>query len=228
MVVQNWLDVVVGSLQRLWIGSVEVLGNLIGAILILIVGLIVASGIAALVERVVALIQIDKALTSLGLQEYFDRAGMKINSGKFFGRIAYWFLVVVFLLAAADVLGFYTLSNFLKEVLFYIPNVVVAALIILASVVVGHFLRGLVRASVKSAKLHASNFLGSLTWWAVVIFGLLAALSQLGVAVAIINALVTGFIAMIAIAGGLAFGLGGKEYANDLIRKLREHVEEEK
>lgn len=191
----------------------------------LLIGLIVAGGLGALVERLVNLVKLDKMLMSMGLKEYFEHAGLSINSGKFFGKIVYWFLVVVFLLAATDILGFYSLSNFLRDTLLYIPNVIVAVLIMLASVVIGNFLRKLVRASVKGARLHAANFLASLTWWSVIIFGFFTALTQLGIAVAIIQALVTGFVAMLAIAGGIAFGLGGKEYASSLLSKLREHVE---
>jgi hypothetical protein len=206
-------------------GFVAVLGNILGAIIVLIVGLIVAAGLATLVERIVAFIRLDKALASLGLNEYFNRAGLTLNSGRFFGRLVYWFFVVVFLLAASDILGFYSLSSFLRDTLLYVPNIVVAILILLAAFVIANFLRRLVRASVKGANLHAAKFLGTITWWAVVIFGFLTALSQLGIAVAIINSLVTGFVAMIALAGGIAFGLGGKDYAAHLVGKLREHTE---
>jgi len=225
MVVQDWTAVVVNSLQNLWGGTISVLANVLGALIVLLIGLIVAGGLGALIERVVNLVKLDKALKSLGLDEYFERAGLKINSGKFFGKIVYWFLVVVFLLAATDILGFYSLSNFLRETLLYVPNVIIAVLIMLATIVIANILKKLVLASVKGAKLHASNFLASLTWWAVVIFGLFTALTQIGIAVAIIQSLVTGFVAMIAIAGGIAFGLGGKDYAASLISKLREHVE---
>lgn len=225
MVIQDWTAVVVSSLQDLWVSFVGVLGNIVGALVVLIIGLVVATGLAALVERVVTLVKLDKALVSLGLKEYFDRAGIQINSGKFLGKLVYWFLVVVFLLAATDILGFYSLSNFLREALLYIPNVIVAVLIMLATFVIGNFMRNLVRASVKGAKLHASNFLSSLTWWAVVVFGLLTALSQLGIAVSIINAVITGIVAMLALAGGIAFGIGGKEYASHLIEKFRGNIE---
>jgi len=225
MVIQDWLSVVVGSLQNLWVGAIGVLGSIVGALIVLIVGLIVASGLGALVERVVGLLKVDKLLSNLGVHEYFERAGLNMNSGRFVGRLVYWFLVVVFLLAATDILGFYTLSNFLREVLLYIPNVIVAVLIMLAAVVGANFMRNLVRASVKSARLHAAHFLSSLTWWAVVLFGFFAALSQLGIAVSIINSLVTGFVAMLALAGGIAFGLGGKDYAEGLVNRLREHTE---
>ncbi|KKT92104.1 MAG: CmpX protein [Candidatus Jorgensenbacteria bacterium GW2011_GWA2_45_13] len=223
--IQDWTSVVIGSLQNLWVGAIATLGSIIGAFIILLVGLIVAAGLAALIERVVSFVKLDKALSGLGLEEYFSRAGISLNSAKFFGKIVYWFFVVVFLLAASDILGFYSLSTFLKDTLLYIPNVVVAVLIMLAAVVIANFLKRLVGASVKTARLHASKFLSSLTWWAVVLFGFFAALTQLGVAVSIINSLVTGFVAMLAIAGGIAFGLGGKDYASHLISKLREHVE---
>lgn len=217
---------IVRSLQNLWLGSVAVLGNLIGALLILLIGLIVASGLAAVVEGLVRVVRLDSLLEKLGVEEYVERAGIELNTPRFFGRLVYWFFVVVFLLAASDVLGFYTLSEFLQKVLLYVPNIVVAVLIMLAALVVGHFLRNLIKASVKSARLHSATFLGSITWWAVVIFGFFAALSQLGVAVQIVNSLVAGFVAMIAIAGGIAFGLGGKGVAQEMLEKLREHVED--
>jgi hypothetical protein len=110
-------------------------------------------------------------------------------------------------------------------VLNYLPNVIAAVLIMLATFVVAHFLRKLVTASVMSAKLHSGPFLGTVTWWAIVVFGFLTALTQLNIATAIIQTIITGFIAMLALAGGLAFGLGGKDYANHLLNRLKDRTE---
>jgi len=225
MTVQDWSVVIVDSLQRLWGGFVGFLPGLIGTIVILILGLIVAAVLGAVIERIFDGIKLDKFLKSIGLTPYFERAGIALKGSRFLGKLTYWFILVAFILAASDALGLSALSRFLTDVLFYVPNVVAAVLVLLAAVVVGNFLRGLVKASVKSAKLHASNFLGSLTWWSVVLFGIFAALSQLNVARDIVNSLVTGLIAMLALAGGLAFGLGGRDYASHLISKLREHTE---
>ncbi|MDP1706483.1 MAG: hypothetical protein Q8L36_01560 [bacterium] len=220
----QWTEVIIGSFQNLWISSVSVLGNIIGALIIFIVGLIIASGLSLLVEKIIGMLKLDSALRKLGVAEYFERAGLNLNSGRFFGRLVYWFFVVVFLLAASDILRFYALSSFLQAVVIYLPNVFIAALIMLAAVVIANVLRRLIRSSVKSAQLHSANFLGSLAWWAVSIFGFLAALSQLGIAVSIINALVTGLVAMLALAGGIAFGLGGKDYAASLLNKMRDNL----
>ncbi len=225
MTVQLWLDVINQSLQSLWLQVMGFLPNMIGAIVVLIVGLIVAAGLDKIVERVVYYLKVDHLLRKLGVETYLHRANIELDAGHFLGKVVYWFMVVVFVLAASDILGFYTLSVFLSEVLLYIPQVIVAFLILLAAVVVAGFLKKLVVSSVKSAKMHYANFLGSVTWWAVMIFGLLTAVSQLGVATDIINTLITGFIVMLALAGGLAFGLGGKEEASLLLRKMRQEWE---
>jgi hypothetical protein len=225
MVVQSWTDVVVTSLQNLWYGVIGFIPNLIGALIVLIVGLIVAAGLGALVEKLFDAVKLDAALAKLGLGPHFERAGLHLRGARFLGKLVYWFIVVAFLLAASDILQLSALSVFLRDVLAYLPSVIVAVLIMLASVIVARFLKKLVTASVLSARLHAAHFLGTLTWWSVVVFGFLTALVQLNIAASVINTLITGFIAMLAIAGGLAFGLGGRDYAMHLIDKLQDHTE---
>jgi len=225
MLVQSWADILVASFQQVWTQFISFIPELLGAVVIFIVGLIVASVLGALIERVVGSLKLDKALARLGIEEYLERAGLRLNSGRFLGQIVYWFLVITFLLAASDILGFLALSSFLGRVLLYIPQVVVAILIMLVTVIVASFLRKVVKASVMSAKLHAANFLGTLTWWSILIFGLITALAQLGINVTVLYNLVTGIIAMFALAGGIAFGLGGKEYATHLIERFRSQVE---
>jgi Conserved TM helix len=225
MIVQSWTDIVAGSLQNLWYGFINFIPNVIGAIIVLIIGLIVAAGLGTLVQKIFEAVQLDGFLGKLGLKPYFERAGMKLRASYFLGRLVYWFIVIAFLLAASDSLGLFALSAFLTSILNYLPNVIAAVLIMLAAVVVASFLRRTVVASVLGAQLSAPHFLGALTWWTVVIFGFLTALTQLNIAATIIQTIVTGFIAMLALAGGLAFGLGGKDYAHHLLDKLKDRTE---
>lgn len=223
MIAQNWLDILTASVQDLWQLVIGFLPALIGALVVLIVGLLIAVGLERLVERLIYYLKIDAMLRRVGLEMHLARANLQLNAGHFLGRVVYWFVVVAFLLAAADILGFTALSAFLNEILRYIPNILVAALIVVVSVIVANFLKGLVRVSVLGAKLHAAKFMANLTWWTVVIFGLLTAAMQLNIAVAVINTVITGVVAMLALAGGLAFGLGGRDAAMRWI----EHMEEE-
>lgn len=225
MVIQTWTDVVVSSFSTLWVGLMDYVPRLLGALVMLIIGLIVAAGLGTLVEKIFDGVRLDKFLEKIGLKPLFERAGIKLRGAYFLGKLVYWFVIVAFLLAVSDSLGLYALSGFLTSVLNYLPNVIAAVLILIASLVLGHFLRGVVTASVLSAKLHAAHFLGTLVWWVIVVFGFLAALGQLNIAQQIVQTLVMGFIAMIAIAGGLAFGLGGKDYASHLLEKLKDRTE---
>lgn len=184
-----------------------------------------AAVFGSVIEQVVRSIKLDALLKKIGVSTYVERGGIKLDSGKFLGKLVYWFFVIVFILAVANILGLEVFSDFLKQVLFYIPNIVVAALIMIATFVVANFLKRVTTASVLSAKLHASNFLGVFVWWVVIIFGLITALMQVGVNVFILQTIITGVVAMLALAGGLSFGLAGKDYASRLIDRLRETTE---
>jgi hypothetical protein len=168
MIFNEWVNTTGDSLSGLWGTVVSFLPALIGAVVIFIIGLIIASLLEKLVERVIFFLKIDNVMRKAEVEGYLERANMKLNVGVFFGKLVYWFVVVAFLLAASDILHFTAFSEFLKSVLAFIPNVIIAALIILAAMVVANFVRRLVTASVASAKLHHAKGLGVLVWWVIV------------------------------------------------------------
>lgn len=225
-VIEAWTEAIVGSLGGLWSQLLGFLPELIGAFVIFFVGLIVATGLEKLAERIIFYLKIDVVLRKAGLEEFFKRIRVRLNSGHFVGRIVFWFITISFLLAASDVLRFSAFSGFLREVLSYIPNVFIAALILIATLYVAHFLRGLTRASVLSTgtHAHAARVVGAIAWWGVTVFGFLAALIQLEVAREVITALVYALLAMFAIAGGLAFGLGGRDFASRLLKRVEDVI----
>lgn len=226
MFVQNWTDVIVTSLQNLWNIFIAFLPDLIIAFLVFVIGWAIAAALGRVVAQIIRAIRVDAVLDKLGFRHSLDRAGLKLDSGHFLGELVKWFLILVFLLAAANILGLNEVASFLQTIIFYIPNVVVAALIILVGAVFANFLQRLIRASVDAAGLVSAGFLGSLTKWSVLVLAFLAALDQLGVARSFITTLLQGFVAMLAIAGGLAFGLGGQSAAKDFVGKIREEIRE--
>jgi hypothetical protein len=226
IILEQWINTLASSLQDLWAQLLGFLPALLGAFIVFFIGLIVATGLEKLVERIIYYLKIDMILRKAGIEEYMKRIRVRLNSGHFVGRIVFWFIVVAFLLAASDILGFFALSEFLKQILNYIPNVLIAAFILIASLYVAHFLRGVIRASVWGTGIHAhaARTVSAIAWWGVIIFGFLAALTQLRVAEQIVVTLVTGLIAMIALAGGLAFGLGGREIASRWLAKMEDTI----
>jgi len=137
-----------------------------------------------------------------------------------------WFFIIVFLMSAANILGLNEVSQFLRTVVLYIPNVIIAAVILMIGLLVAKFLESLVLASVRAAELASANFLAALTKWSVVVFSLLVALVQLGIAEDIIRIVVVGIVAAAALALGLAFGLGGQKHADGFIGRMKQKIGE--
>ena len=223
--VQNLTSTLYGSLASVWLGVMAFVPKFLGALIVLIIGLVVASIFGSVVEQIIKAVKLDELLKKLGVAQYVERGDVRLNSGHFLGRVVYWFFAVVAILAVSGILGLDVFSDFLKQVLLYVPNIVAAALIMLATLVVAKFSKSLVKASVSSAKLNAANFIGSFVWWTIVVFGLVTALMQLGINVYVLQTVITGVVAMLALAGGIAFGLGGKDYAASLIEKMKRETQ---
>lgn len=218
-------DAVVNSLTDMWLQFISFLPSLIAALVIFFIGWAIAVTVGRLVEKVLVILRVNTAFERFqGLKDAAGRAGLKVNIPFVIGEIVKWFLIIVTLLAATDVLGLQQVSEFLQAVLLYIPNVVVAALILVIAVVLSNFVYRTVAASVDAAGFSSGGAIAALCKWAIIVFSILAALSQLSVAIYIINTFTTALFAMLALAGGLAFGLGGKEMATKWLKKLENDI----
>lgn len=219
-------DIVRMSLLTLWGNVAGFLPRLVAAIVVFLVGWLVAVLIGKLVWHIVMLVKLDKAFEAIGFKKAWEKSGYRLDTPKFFYELVKWFFVIVFLMAATDILGLAQVTEFLSGVVAYLPNVFVAAFVLLIGVLVANFLGGLVRGSVKAAELASANVLGSVVKWTVLVFTILVALSQLSVADEIIRIVIIGFVAAGAIALGLSFGLGGKSHAEEFIGSMKKHIRE--
>ncbi len=219
-------DIVRNSLMTLWGGVALFLPQFIAAVVVFLVGWLIAELLGKLAYHIVKILHVDNALSKVGFRQAWEKSGFKLDTPMLFYELVKWFFVVVFLMAATNILGLVQVSEFLRTVVFYLPNVIVAAVILLIGILVAKFSEGLVKASVKAAGLMSANFLGALAKWAVVVFSLLVALAQLKVADDIIKIVITGLIAASALAMGLSFGLGGVKHAEQMIGDLRRRIGE--
>ena len=221
-------DVVTTSFQQVWLDVFSAVPRIIGAILVFLIGWAVAMAIGKIISSIAMSLKLDEGLGKLGMQDGLARAGLRLDSAKFLGELFRWVFVVLFLLAAATILQLAGGTTFLNQVLLYIPNVIVAVIMIIAALLLAGFFEKLVHASVETAHLKGGKSLGLVVKWVVLVFGFLAAVQQLGVATDIINIMITGFVAMVALAGGIAFGIAGKDVAGDILKKAKALCEEEK
>lgn len=221
MFIQNLGSVFSESLLGLWYGFINFVPGLILAIILFIIGMIVGSILGKAVAQVITVIKIDKLFESAGASELFTRMGVKVNVGKFFGVIVKWFVVIVFLMASLQIVGLTQVNDFLRSaVLFYLPKVIIAAIVLILATILADAMHKLVLASAKAANITSANMLASITKYAIWGFALIIALSEIGIASAFMQILFTGLIAALAIALGLSFGLGGKEAAARAIENI--------
>jgi Conserved TM helix len=225
MALQTWGSTISGSFGGIWSGTIAFLPNFIVALVIFVIGWIIASLIGKVVGQIIKAIKLDHALEQAGLGAIVKRAGFTLDAGAFVGGLVKWFVIVAFLVASFEVLGLNQVNVFLQSVvLLYLPQVIVAVLILLVAIVIADVLRKVVVGAARAAGVKSANFLGTITKWAIWIFALLAALVQLGIAVGFIQTLFTGVVVALSLAFGLAFGLGGQEAAARSIEKIRQEI----
>jgi len=224
--VQTWGEAIALSFLNLWERFINFLPALVGAVLVFVAGWIVAVALGKVVEHIFKMIKVDDVMEKAGTKARFEKAGVKLDVAKFLGGLVKWFLILVFLMAATDILKLVQVTNFLNSIILYLPNVVVAAVILAVAFLVANFVYAVVKGSTKVAGIVSATLLATVAKWAIVIFGFLAALIQLGIASSLINTLFIGLVAMLALAGGLAFGLGGKDEAAAILKKIRQEITE--
>lgn len=221
----TWGDVFNSSLQGLWWSFIQFAPRLIVAIILFIIGWVLGNLIAKAFEQVFASLKIDKLFQSVGTGDLLNKAGMKLNTGYFVGQVMKWFVIIIFLMPSLSLVGLDSIGAFLKEdVLMYLPRVIIAAFILIIATVVADALSSAIVAGSRSMNLRSANMLGTIAKYAIWIFAFIIALGQLGVAPQFMQILFTGIIAMIAIGGGLAFGLGAKDHASRWISKVGEEM----
>ena len=224
--IQTWGQAITMALMNLSERFINYFPTLLGAIIVFLAGWIIAITLGRLVAKALRDLRLDKAMEKAGFSRKMSEIGVRAGISDFVGGFVKWFLILVFLMAAADILNLVQVTNFLNSIIFYIPNLVVAVIILAVVFLLGNFVYGVVRGSSLAAGVVSATLLATISRWAIIIFGIFAALIQLGVASTLVSTIFIGIVAMLALAGGLAFGLGGKDEAAMILKKLREEITE--
>ena len=225
---QEVLDAIVNAVSDLITSIANFLPNLIAAIIIFLIGVLIAAILRNILVRILEGVNFEKLLTNTGIPEALRKADSKLTVTTVLGELVRWVTVLVFLVPAIDRLGLTQLDSILRGLINYLPNVIAAVIIITVGSILAKLAKDFVTVSASPVGPQTAKVIGQIARWAIITFAVLAAMSQLGVARNLIEILFTGFVAMVAIAGGLAFGLGGQNAAGDLLKKLQEDLQSKK
>ena len=228
MTISTWSEVLSLSFKNLWLGVVGFVPNLVVAIIIVLLGWGIGVLFGRVVSQIIKAIKIDEALRKAGVENFLNRGGLNLNSGAFLGGLIRWFVILVFLIGALEVLHLSQVTLFLKEILNYLPQVIVAVLILIAAGLVADVMKKIVLSSAMTAEISSAGFLATVTKWVIWAFAILVALSQLGIAAGFIQTIFTGLVVALSLGLGLAFGLGGQEAAGTVVDRVSKEMSEKR
>lgn len=216
--VQEWTEATTTAVRDSLVDVLRYIPNVLGALVVLLVGVIIAWAVKTVIVRGLSYIKLKRYTDAVGLSKIFTE---KVEVVELLGDLAKWTVLIVFLVPALDILNLNQVNDLLKGILAYVPNVVVAVVVLFIGAVVADLVARVVRSTAVTVGSKTADVLADVARWAIVVFATLAALVQLNIAVTLIQTLWTGVVALFAIAGGVAFGLGGKDAAADAIARVR-------
>jgi small-conductance mechanosensitive channel len=224
MIIAEWADTITQGFQQFGGGFIRFVPSLIASIVIFLIGWFVAIAIGKLIVEILKKLKLDSYLDKTGWKEAMEKVDMKMTMSEFIGGLCKWILILLFLGMAANILNLNTFSVFILSVVSWLPKLVVAVLMFIVIVVFSNIAEKAVKATMNKAKLDYVDLAGSIVRWAIWVFGILAILMQLGVMTELIMVMVQGFVFMVAGAAALAFGLGGKDVASDLLHSIKNKI----
>ena len=206
--VQTWGEAVMVSVTEALQNFLGFLPSLVGAILILILGWIISGLLAGLVERGLKAVGFERAAESTGISGFIQRSGSSWSASEIVAEIVKWFIRLLAIQAAASILGLTQISQIVNAILLWLPNLVVAIVIVVIGTLIAKFVSGVVRGSTSQMGFTNPNLLASIAYYAIVVFAVMAAIDQLGIAETVVDTLFIGLVAMVVLAAGWHSGLG--------------------
>jgi hypothetical protein len=213
--VSNWGDAIFLALTNALNSFLAAIPLIIGALVIIIIGWIIAGILARIVTGLLRRAGADRLFAEHGGDVYGEQS-RKIQPSVVGGELVKWLVRIIFLVAAANVLGLTQVSLLLNDVLLWIPNLIVAAIILLVAPILARFVRGAIEVGAGQMGFTNARLLGRIAEVAIVAFAVIIAINQIGIAANLVDILFIGVVAALALAFGLAFGLGGREVAGQL------------
>lgn len=203
---------------------VENLPQLLWATLVFLSGLLVSKWAGNIVIRFLNKIRFNQALRRLNFEENLFETDIRFNVTQFFGNIVRCFFVILFLMTSVEIIGLPQFSQLLGESISYFPNIFIACLIFIIAVFLADFSQKIMVAVLEEEKITYSRFLGRIVRWIIWSLATLAILYQLQIAPTLILTVFVGFVGVIVIAVGVAFGLGGKDMAAKILKEFEEKI----
>ena len=217
MELDPWTHSLVTAMTALWTKVASFIPNLFVALVLVLLGFVVAKLLDTLLSKLLGKLGLDRLMAGTGLTKILGRAGFQVPVSALIGKIVYWFVLLVFLVSAAESLGLERVSATLDVLALYLPKVFGAALVLLAGVLLAHLLSGLVRGAAEGVGLDYAQGLSRLAQGLVIIISISVAIGQLEVKTDLLNNVIAIVLISVGLAVALALGLGSRDLASQIL-----------
>ncbi|MHC4123033.1 MAG: mechanosensitive ion channel family protein [Planctomycetota bacterium] len=217
----EWNNLIVEPIREMLTTIVNYLPTLLGALIILIVGWVIAKTIRGLVNRLLKIIRFDKLAEKAGISEILSKGGLKANACEVLSALVYWLVIIMVLVMVVNALGMPQASSVLEKLFAYIPNVIAAVFVLVVGMFMATFVAGIVHTAAGNANFPKPAVLAAASRWAIIIFAATIALRELGIAPLLVTTTFNILFGGICLALALAFGLGGRDVAARYLEQLQ-------
>ncbi|MBD9484130.1 mechanosensitive ion channel [Pseudomonas sp. PDM14] len=217
MELDPWTHSLVTAMTALWTKVASFIPNLFVALILVLLGFVVAKLLDTLLSKLLAKVGLDRLMAGTGLTKILARAGIQVSVSTLIGKIVYWFVLLIFLVSAAESLGLERVSATLDVLALYLPKVFGAALVLLAGVLLAQLVSGLVRGAAEGVGLDYANGLGRIAQGLVIIISISVAIGQLEVKTDLLNNVIAIVLISVGLAVALALGLGSRDIAGQIL-----------
>jgi hypothetical protein len=219
---QQQLDVFVASLTAFWTQLAGFVPQLLAALLLLFVGWLFANLVSTGVMKLLDLLRFDSLSEKTGIEAFLKQGNMDVSLSRLLARLAYWIVIFVVIVTVANSLGLHMVAELFNKVVLYIPNIIVAILVLVFGVLVARFINRMVFAYLNNIGVQGALTISTLSEYGVIVFVVFVALEQLAIGTTLLTAAFQIGFGAVGLAFALAFGLGGREWAAGVIRKMIE------
>jgi hypothetical protein len=220
--VSDWGQAIMTSVAAALALLLGAIPKVIGFAVILIIGWIIASALATAVAAILRTVKFNELAQRAGISGFVQKMGVRTDAAGFLATLVKWFVRLIVLVTAFDALGLPAVSQVLQQILLWLPNLVVALVVLVIAGLAANALAGLVRGATAESGLGNPDLLAAIARVAVWAFAIVIAVNQIGIATTIVNTLFMATVGAIAVAFALAFGLGGRETAGEIVRSWYE------
>ena len=217
----NWSELIADPIRQMLTKMMAYLPILLGALIILIVGWIVAKVIRRAVDWLLKTVRFDTMADKTGISEVLRKGDLKITAREVVSGLVYWLIIIMVLVMTVDALGLPKSSDVLASLFAYIPKVIAALLVLVVAMFLASFVSGIVRTACGNANLPRPELIADVSRWAIIIFAATIAMEQLGIAPLLVGTAFNIILGGIVLALALAFGLGGKDAAARYLDELK-------